>query len=425
MVTAHDREMLAERSESEQALLDGFLVKPVTASMLLDTVVDASIRVKGQPWHAPEQAAAEPRLVGMKVLLTEDNLNNQQVARELLEAEGAIVEVANNGQEAVTRLAKTPAVNAEAINAVAFDVVLMDIQMPVMDGFTATQAIRKELGLVDLPIIAMTANVMASDKAACLNAGMNDHVGKPFDVNNLVDVLRLHAGWKSLKAHTHEQQPSNHNHYDDAAIAANVDVASALARLGGKQELYVRMFPMFLSSVSELPEKLTECLETQHYVQASQHLHSLKGLAGTMGAMHMAAQAGLAEKQLAGDISTAAARLQISNINALIGESLPHFKALLIALQPQQVNTVAAVKIDLPTLIHTLETLIQQLNNFDMASTNTYAHIQQTYGAALGEHLAPLAPLTTAMSNLEFEQAAGCVRAIIDAMCAPKVNDHA
>jgi CheY-like chemotaxis protein len=214
--------------------------------------------------------------------LAEDNLNNQQVARELLETEGAIVEVANNGQEAVLRVAKAP----------AFDVVLMDLQMPVMDGFMATKHIRKALGLVDLPIIAMTANVMQSDKEACIQAGMNDHVGKPFDLHNLVNVLRLSAGWENVQAPTLLLSPIEDARYVKAAIAAKVDIASALARLGGKQELYVRMFPMFLTNLKELPQALLRCLETQEYLQASKQLHSLKGIAGTMGAMDLAAHAG-------------------------------------------------------------------------------------------------------------------------------------
>ncbi len=136
MVTAHGREMLARRSGAEQAMLDGFLIKPVTASMLSDALAEAR--------RAPNQASrlAAParagRLAGVRLLLAEDNLNNQQVARELLEDEGAIVQIAHHGQEAVQALASADP---------PFDVVLMDLQMPVMDGFTATRQIRAELGV--------------------------------------------------------------------------------------------------------------------------------------------------------------------------------------------------------------------------------------------------------------------------------------
>jgi CheY-like chemotaxis protein len=118
------------------------------------------------------------------LLLVEDYLMNQLVAKELLGQEGAVVEIAENGSLGLDALDKT---------TVAFDAVLMDMQMPVMDGCTAARAIRTNPGHRDLPIIAMTANNTASDRQTCLDAGMNDHVGKPFDINYLVDVILKHT----------------------------------------------------------------------------------------------------------------------------------------------------------------------------------------------------------------------------------------
>ena len=123
------------------------------------------------------------RLQGMRLLVVEDNKINQMVARGLLSKEGADITLADNGQLGVEAVAaaQTP-----------FDVVLMDVQMPVMDGYAATRYIRQEMGLTTLPIIAMTANAMESDRVSCLEAGMDEHVGKPFDVNHLVaTMLRL------------------------------------------------------------------------------------------------------------------------------------------------------------------------------------------------------------------------------------------
>ncbi len=124
------------------------------------------------------------RLQGLRLLVVEDNAINQMVARGLLGQEGADITLADNGQLGVDAIAQT---------AVPFDVVLMDLQMPVMDGFQATRAIRQELHMTDLPIIAMTANAMASDREACLGAGMNDHVGKPFNLDQLVATLLHHS----------------------------------------------------------------------------------------------------------------------------------------------------------------------------------------------------------------------------------------
>ncbi|MCF8209697.1 MAG: response regulator [Rhodoferax sp.] len=190
MVSAHGRDMVAQRSVAEQAILDGFLVKPVTASMLFDAVVDAaaarSKAAAGLNPAAPQPPASKPmRLAGLRLLVVEDNKINQLVAKGLLSQEGALVTLADNGQVGVQTLASSSA---------SFDAVLMDVQMPVMDGYEATRAIRQELKLGAIPIVAMTANAMASDREACLAAGMNDHVGKPFEIDHLVTTLLRNIG---------------------------------------------------------------------------------------------------------------------------------------------------------------------------------------------------------------------------------------
>jgi CheY-like chemotaxis protein len=148
-------------------------IAALVASESMDKVVPRASKPNGR------------RLAGLRLLVVEDNTINQMVAKGLLGQEGAEVTLADNGQLGVAAVedAQTP-----------FDVVLMDVQMPVMDGYAATRVIRQELGLTALPIIAMTANAMASDRAACLEAGMNDHVGKPFDLDHLVATLLRYAG---------------------------------------------------------------------------------------------------------------------------------------------------------------------------------------------------------------------------------------
>jgi CheY-like chemotaxis protein len=131
--------------------------------------------------HSLAKAVAGAKLEGMRILVAEDNLVNQQIASELLQGEGAVVTLTNDGQEALDAIA-----NAE----MPFHVVLMDMQMTVMDGLSATRAIRQQFDATTLPIVAMTANAMNADRQACLEAGMNDHVGKPFNINSLIQVLR-------------------------------------------------------------------------------------------------------------------------------------------------------------------------------------------------------------------------------------------
>ncbi|MDP2001284.1 MAG: PAS-domain containing protein, partial [Rhodoferax sp.] len=283
MVTAHGHEELIHRSQADQATLDGFLVKPITASMMFDAIVNAR-SAKSQP-HPSSELASLPgqRLSGLRLLLVEDNLINQQVASELLQNEGASVRIANHGQEAVDALVATPS---------NFDVVLMDLQMPVMDGFLATRHIRKVLNLHQLPIVAMTANAMSSDRDACLDAGMNDHVGKPFDLDQLVRLLRRLGGLQDVTtAPARRKDQILALEVVEAARAAQVDITAALGRMGEKQDVYQRMLGSFVNDLTALPEGLQGMVSRNELLSASRLLHTFKGLSATLGATALAAEA--------------------------------------------------------------------------------------------------------------------------------------
>ena len=402
MVTAHGREMLAQRSEAEQALLDGFLVKPVTASMLFDAVVDArSEREQPHPSRGV-RASAEHRLAGLHLLVVEDNLNNQQVARELLEGEGAIVQIANHGQEAV---------EAVAAAAPPFDVVLMDLQMPVMDGFTATRRIRHDLGLPTLPIVAMTANAMASDREACLAAGMNDHVGKPFDLDHLVRVLRKHAGRQVAPERAAVAAAALPAAVLHAAAAAGVDIDATLNRLGGEREVYQRMLRTFVRDLAAMPAQLQAQAAQGDALSASQWLHTLKGLAATLGIAALSADAAQGEKQLAGgaardDAADAVARACAPVIEAIKAAG-PGLAALLQALQatdpePAPVGAAPMLTLDTDAFLAALGALTEQLGNADMAATDTFGELRRQFGVVFGERLGPI---DETIGALDFERA--------------------
>ncbi|TAH12192.1 MAG: PAS domain S-box protein [Curvibacter sp.] len=294
MVTANGRETLMQRTEEEQSLINGFLVKPVTSAMLLEATVQPAGSQFGVRAGTRAQASKR-RLNGMRILVVEDNLINQQVADELLSLEGAIVSLAANGQLGV---------DAVAAAAPQFDVVLMDVQMPVLDGYGATRAIREELKCKDLPIIAMTANAMASDREACLAAGMNEHIGKPFDMAKLVSLLIRTAGF-----HVHTALPDNSDAASPQASGstspkpnqpvpevAGLDIQTALNRMSGMRSLYLRTAKDFVKILETAVPELQQCLVTGDKPQAMMRLHTLKGNAGTLGAVEMAAQAAALEK---------------------------------------------------------------------------------------------------------------------------------
>ena len=308
MVTAHGRDKLSQRSAQEQARLNAFLVKPITASVLFDAVVDAraglsNLRAKPRP-----RSDKAGRLEGMRLLIVEDNPINQQVARELLRVEGAHIEVAGNGQLGVQAVAGA---------VLPFHAVLMDIQMPVMDGYEATKAIRHQLGLTNLPIIAMTANAMASDREACLRSGMNDHVGKPFDLPHLVSVLLQHTR-RSRSGAAQVPAPGNAAAPPELPAVNHTDPDGAIERLGGNTELYATVLESYLLELGSQTDQLDALLATGDASAAARLLHTLKGLSATVGATYMSAMA----KSLEGAILAGAPEQTLTPLRAQFREAV-------------------------------------------------------------------------------------------------------
>ncbi len=190
MVSAYGRDIMVRRSRELGIEPDAYLEKPVTASSLLDTVTTVYATRSGTIGEAEPPPFAPPalsahRLSGIRVLLAEDNVINQMVAGNILTNLGASVEIANNGREAV-RCFESP--------DVTFDIILMDIQMPEMDGHEATRLIRRTPRGRSIPIIAITADAMESDRDKCLTAGMNDYIAKPFELRQVSEVVARWVG---------------------------------------------------------------------------------------------------------------------------------------------------------------------------------------------------------------------------------------
>ena len=294
MLTVHNRQVLANRSHQEQAALNAFMVKPVTAAMIREAVVEA--RAGRNTLRRKERVAtkSERRLNGMRLLVVEDNLVNQQVARELLVAEGAEVQLADNGLAAVSAL-------TQARNAIPFHAILMDVQMPVMDGFTATRVIRKDMGMETIPIIAMTANAMASDREDCLEAGMTDHIGKPFDLNFLINLLLQKTGFQPVPSSTTQESPAVLAPTAPTAPTApaapmaksgandngpvEVDLEKALSQLDGLTDLYIDLAQQFIEELEGAVAEYRRALSASVLSDAIRQMHTLKGTAATLGVM--------------------------------------------------------------------------------------------------------------------------------------------
>jgi len=292
MLASSNRLVLAQRSALEQSMLDGFLVKPFTASMLKEAATQPVATDTGV--RKTPRTSKPRRLAGMRLLVVEDNLINQQVAQELLRSEGAQVVLAANGQLGV---------DAVASAASAFDAVLMDVQMPVLDGYAATRVIRQQLGLTTLPIIAMTANAMASDREACLAAGMDDHIGKPFDLTQLVLLLRRYARSAQPLANS-DSTKSISDLQSPTSTLAVLDVATALARMAGSTDLYVRAARDFLVGLPATVSDFRRLAQVDG-LQASMHMHNLKGASAMLGATQLAQAADLLETLCASPVGLA------------------------------------------------------------------------------------------------------------------------
>jgi two-component system, sensor histidine kinase and response regulator len=259
-----------EEARSAQVGVDVFLPKPITASSLFDAVVAA----QGARVHAARRALDAPleREFDARVLLAEDNEANQMVANELLSRLGIELEIAGNGREAVEMVRAAPA---------RYSAVLMDVQMPEMDGLAATQALRAEPSLKQLPIIAMTANAMKADLDACVAAGMNDHITKPIERKALLQTLRR---WLPRRHDRIEKVDVVHPARESAASLEGIDVAGSLERLGLEFESFQRMLIRFADSQGATLEALRSAVASSDSAAVARHAHAIAGAAGNLGA---------------------------------------------------------------------------------------------------------------------------------------------
>ena len=181
---------------------------------------------------------------------------------EILSSAGARVDVANNGVEAIDKVKQTN-----------YDAVLMDCQMPLMDGFEATRRIRTDARFRDLPIIAMTANVMTGDRARCINAGMNDYVAKPVDVNELFSTL---VRWLKHSADEAVVSAAEASQEDATICIPGVDVEKALKRTGGSIKLYKTLLSRFLETQIDAVHRINEAIGRVDIETARREAHTLK-----------------------------------------------------------------------------------------------------------------------------------------------------
>jgi CheY-like chemotaxis protein/nitrogen-specific signal transduction histidine kinase len=281
MVSAYGRDLMVRRSRELGVVPDAFLDKPLTASTLHDTVAVACAIGDGKAITLQKQMAAAPaslpQLTGTRILLVEDNAINLQVARDILHKMGASVEVAGNGLEALRWFDQ---------ETVAFDAVLMDIQMPEMDGYQATRRLRQNPRAQTLPIIAITANAMAADREKCLAAGMSDYIAKPFEIRQIGETL---ARWVGRgRPGCGGETPAPPAPPEVPADRDGREIAQALKRLGGNRDLLGRLLEGFAEEYPMAVDEILSALQGGNRPLAHRLAHTLKGVALQIGASALA-----------------------------------------------------------------------------------------------------------------------------------------
>ena len=282
MITAHSKESVLD--EATRSGLEYVLVKPVSPSLLFETVLrtfnvetdtDKKIDQRGAPHATPDLST----ITGSRILLAEDNLFNQQVASEILQDEGFVIEIANNGKEAYDMALARP-----------YDLILMDMQMPVMDGLEATREIRRHKDSLTLPILAMTANASQADRDLCMNAGMDEHITKPIDPEKLFSAL---LRWIKPRS---EQTPRA---ADNAPVKtageipdiAGVDTQLGLKRAAGKLSLYLKMLRSYVDDQGDAVLQMQSAISSGDFPTLQRLAHTLKGTSGSIGATALQAEA--------------------------------------------------------------------------------------------------------------------------------------
>jgi len=400
MVTAYGREEVMK--QAEETLFESVLIKPVTPSMLFDSVVQAMSSEQRPDAGALASTSAGfnfESIRGARVLLVEDNELNREVATGLLEDAPVMVSAAENGEVAIRMLTES-----------SYDLVLMDMQMPVMDGLSATRAIRQNSKFKDLPIIAMTANAMAGDREKCLEAGMNDHLAKPIDPDKLFEALLRWMPARSAAPHgatapvIMAQKPPADSAPPEIP---GIDTQSALRRTGGNRQRYESLLRRFADSQVGAVGEIRAALEAQDPATAQRTAHSLKGAAANLGASALAAAAGSVEEAMKAQSDVEPALVEMERLLfaavAAIQGTLP---------SAERVESTQSGNGDPSIVLQPLSRLKKLLEADDSEAADFIVEAQRRFSAVLSR--TEIETLTRTIGGFDYESALRAVSGIAD-----------
>jgi len=393
MVTAFGREEI--RTQADEIGIEHYLLKPVSQSMLYDTLVDI-FGVQGDEDNRSRLARVDAHAYdagGVRILLVEDNEMNQQVATELLESAGGIVTVAGHGGEAVKIL-------TAGDQPPPYEVVFMDLQMPVMDGFTATKLLRADPRLQNLPIIAMTAHALVEERERCLEAGMNDHVSKPIDPDALFATL---ARW--VKPHADVAKiPEKQKKAPDEVIIPQIegiDSGSGVKRVAGNKRLYRDLLAQFTEKQGNAAAEISKALESGDHALAERIAHTVKGVAGNIGITKIQfAAAGLEKAVRERD---PALPPQLAEFDSLLRAQVQAIAEGLHQTEPAPSAGISNAKFDLEAASAAAAQLKAMLEASDGGAEEAFQNLQHAIAGQADK--AALSSLQAAIRDFEFDAA--------------------
>jgi PAS domain S-box-containing protein len=414
MVTGFDS---SDIKKEGQNLISGLLHKPVTSSDLLNavTALYGTIIQDDKLIEKEAQSAGEViYLVGIKALLAEDNEINQQVARELLEGQGVIVTIVENGQKAVEAIQE---------RGDTFDIVLMDIQMPVMDGYQATALFRESYSSKALPILAMTAHALTGEKEKSLARGMNDHITKPIDPPALFAAIGKYVEPKEipnaglagdLTASPEASATTSNNGPNEDLLPDSLpgfDLNTAIVRVGGNRVLLHSLILKLHTQYQNFNFLLNNLLESKKFEDAQIQVHTLKGSAGNLAAQSL--------YEAAHELELAIASREESKIS----EHLPAFSDALLSTM-QAIETVPRAEkaevtpaqgpLDKKAVLQTIDEILQLCKKRSMKAKRKFPELQAiTAGHGLDEELSAV---EKAMTTLKFKVAIEALNTIKNKM---------
>lgn len=399
IITAYGREEVIREAEAEG--IEDVLIKPVSASILFDTALHLlGNRNLEKSSVVEENNVPKINVHGAKILLVDDNEDNQQVGIEILQSVGCVITVASNGDEAIRKIISD-----------AYDVVLMDIQMPVKDGLAATRELRKIPGCALLPIVAMTANATTEDRDRCFAAGMSDYVSKPIDPDVLFATIQKYYEPRKVPGDEIVPKTQKTETNSEQIIIAGINTVNGMKRVMGNKDLYIDLLQRFCDGQFETSKKIASALSADDYILAERLAHTLKGVAGNIGASDIQKKAEDAECAINKKNDLAEIQTILDDLSSMVDDAIQNIKLAITDLLPKPENLTITAE-NIANAKEALLKLSAYISNNDAAVLDGLDTSRKDLSRVIARE--ELDRLVSAIKAFDFANASSLIKAYLD-----------